>query len=43
MLPVFRFVVTCSNCMGFEYSVFIVEQYLGRALWVGGSVGGFFR
>ena len=36
-----RFVVTHINCMGLSTLKPIVHQYLGRALWVVGSVGGF--
>ena len=29
-----------SNCMGLSITYFMALQYLGRALWMGGSVGG---
>ena len=44
VLQQFHFFVSWSrrvNGMGLSTTNSIVQQYLGRALWVGGSVGGF--
>ena len=35
----FRFVLTFINCVGLSITFFIVQQYLGRVLSVGVSVG----
>ena len=41
VLVLFFLCFGCSNCVSLHVAYFIVQQNLGRALWVGGSIGGF--